>query len=104
MKSPRKVSLAVLMAAGALLSPMLASAESDIVSDVPPPVPRVEHQPPPRDGYVWAPGYWEWNGRFFHWISGTWIQERRKSQWMADHWQQIANQWHYIRGHWERVS
>jgi hypothetical protein len=103
MKSPQKVSLAVLLAAGALLSSRFVSAESDIVSNTPPPVPRIEHQPPPRDGYVWAPGHWEWNGRFFNWISGSWIQERRKSQWMADHWEQIGNQWHYVRGYWEPV-
>jgi hypothetical protein len=104
MKSPQSISLAVLLAAGALLSATIASAEADVVSDTPPPAARVEHPPAPRDGYAWAPGHWEWNGRFFSWTSGTWIPERRRSRWVADRWEQNGNQWHYIRGHWEPIS
>jgi hypothetical protein len=103
MKTPQKAALAILFAAGALFSRVPASAESDIVSDTPPPVPRVEHQPAPRDGYVWAPGHWDWNGRFFHWTSGSWMPERRKSQWVADRWEQVGTQWHYVPGHWDRL-
>ena len=90
------------MIAGALLSPGFAPAGDEVVSDTPPPAARVEHEPAHRDGYVWAPGYWEWNGRFFQWRSGTWITERRRSRWAADHWEQIGNQWHFVRGHWEQ--
>ena len=104
MKTPQKTSLVTLIVVGALLSPRFASAAVDIVSNMPPPAPRVEHEPPPRDGYAWAPGYWEWNGRFFHWMSGTWIPERRGKHWVADHWDQIGNQWHYVRGHWEQEA
>jgi hypothetical protein len=100
MKTPLHTSPAMLIVATALLLPGYASAGTDIVIDTPPPAPRIEHQPPPRDGYIWAPGYWEWTGRFFHWTSGTWISERR-GHWIADHWDQTGNQWHYVQGHWE---
>jgi hypothetical protein len=90
----------MLLVAGALFMAGYASAGADIVIDAAPPAPRAEHEPPHRDGYVWAPGYWEWNGRFFHWTSGTWISERR-GHWVADHWDQIGNQWRYVQGHWE---
>jgi hypothetical protein len=89
-----------LFLAGALLLSAPSQGGADILTDVPPPPPKVEHQPPHRDGYAWAPGYWEWNGRFFHWVSGTWIAERRGS-WIPDHWDPVGNQWHYVRGHWE---
>ncbi len=102
MKTLQKTSLGTLVVAGALLALKFASAGADIVSDMPPPAPRGEHEPPHRDGYAWAPGYWEWNGRFFHWISGTLIPERRGKHWVADHWDQIGNQWHYVGGHWEQ--
>ncbi|MGO9995415.1 MAG: YXWGXW repeat-containing protein [Steroidobacteraceae bacterium] len=102
MKTLHKTSLATLLVASALLSPVITSAGADIVSDTPPPAPRVEHEPAPRDGYVWAPGYWEWNGRFFNWISGTWVPERRGKHWVADRWEQLGSQWHYVRGHWEQ--
>ena len=61
MKTLQKTSLAALWVAG-LLSFASAGA-ADIISDTAPPAPRVEHEPPHRDGYVWAPGYWDWNGQ-----------------------------------------
>lgn len=102
MKTLQNTILATLMVGAALLPPRSSSAGADIVSDTPPPAPRVEHGPLHRDGYVWAPGYWEWNGHFFHWASGTWILERRGKHWAADRWVQIQNQWHYVPGHWEQ--
>jgi hypothetical protein len=102
MKTLQNAPLAAFFIAIALLAPRLVTA-ADITSDTPPPAPRIENAPPHRDGYSWAPGYWEWNGRDFHWVSGTWIVERRNRQWVADHWDQIGNQWHYVRGHWEPV-
>jgi hypothetical protein len=87
--------------AGLLLMPALSLGGSDIVSDAAPPPPRVEHQPPRRDGYVWASGYWEKYGGSFHWVAGTWINERRGVHWVSDHWDQVESEWHYVRGHWE---
>ena len=102
MNTLQKTLLSTLIGAGTLLSSRFSMAGADIVSDTPPPAPRVEHEPQHRDGYVWAPGYWEWNGRFFHWSSGTWITEHRGKHWVADRWDQIQNQWHYVPGHWEQ--
>ena len=87
--------------AGALLMPVVSLGGSDIVSDAPQPPPRVEHEPPHRDGYVWASGYWEKYGRSFHWVAGTWINERRGVHWIPDHWDPVGSEWHYVRGHWE---
>jgi WXXGXW repeat (2 copies) len=104
MKTLQKASLPILIIAGAFLSSRFASAGADIVVDTHPPAPRVEHEPPHRDGYVWALGYWEWTGHFFNWVSGTWVVEHRRSHWVADHWDQIGNQWQYVRGHWEQLA
>jgi hypothetical protein len=87
--------------AGMLLVSSPSPASSEILTDTAPPEPRVEREPPHRDGYAWAPGYWEWNGRFYRWSSGTWIGERQ-GHWVADHWDQVGSQWHYVKGHWER--
>jgi hypothetical protein len=95
------VGLTVLGAAGV---PKLASAGPEIVTDAPPPPDRIEHAPPPRDGYVWGAGHWEWNGRSYAWVSGTWIVERRAAHWVVARWEQVGAQWHYIGGHWERTQ
>jgi hypothetical protein len=87
---------------GAAVIPESVSAGSDIVTGAPPPPDRIEHAPPPRDGYVWGAGHWEWNGRSYVWTSGTWIPERRAAHWVVARWEQVGTQWHYIAGHWER--
>jgi hypothetical protein len=101
MKTRRNVSLALVIMGQLWFLSQHALAAQDIVVDISPPAPRAEHEPPHRDGYVWAPGYWEWAGGAFHWTSGTWIAERR-GHWVADHWDPMGNQWRYVKGHWER--
>jgi hypothetical protein len=85
----------------ALLAAANAGA-ADIVSDVAPPALRAERSPPPRDGFVWAPGHWEMRGHDYAWVSGTWVAERRGAHWAADRWEQVGAQWHFLPGHWER--
>jgi hypothetical protein len=86
---------------GAAFIPELVSAGAEIVTDAPPPPDRVEHAPPPRDGYVWGAGHWEWNGRSYVWIFGTWIPERRAAHRVVARWEQVGTQWHCVAGHWE---
>jgi hypothetical protein len=73
---------------------------AEITTDVPPPPVRTESPPPPRAGYAWAPGHWEWSGRFYAWVSGTWMVEHR-GHWIPDRWEQTGTHWHYVRGYWE---
>jgi hypothetical protein len=103
MKTLHKASLPIIIIAAAFLSPRFASAGADVVVDTPPPAPRVENVPH-RDGYVWAPGYWEWTGHFYHWVSGSYLYERRGYHWVANHWEQIDGQWHYTEGHWQQLA
>jgi hypothetical protein len=86
---------------GAIVTSGAASAGANIVSDLAPPPVRVEHVPP-RDGYIWAPGHWEWNGHFWAWTSGSYIFDRRPAQWIPDRWEQTETQWRYLPGHWDR--
>jgi hypothetical protein len=92
--------LSLSIAGGALLAPVIASAQIEIT--VAPPEPRVEVVPEPRPGYVWAPGYWGWRGGAHVWIGGHWIGERRGYHWVPDRWEQRGDHYHYWKGHWER--
>jgi hypothetical protein len=94
------VALAVTVA-GVVAAPP-RSVGSEILTDSPPPADREEHAPPPRDGYVWGAGHWEWNGRSYIWVSGTWIVEHRAAHWVVGRWESVGARWHYIAGHWER--
>jgi len=67
-----------------------------------PPEPRVVLVPAPRAGYVWAPGYWRWNGRDYDWTDGRWMRERRGERWVPAHWEEQGGRWRLEEGHWER--
>jgi WXXGXW repeat (2 copies) len=91
--------LAICVADGIFL---LNASAADIVTTVAPPAPRVENMGHPRDGYVWAPGHWEWTGHDYRWVSGGWIVEHGRSHWIADQWEASGAQWRFVPGHWER--
>jgi hypothetical protein len=40
--------------------PIVATAQIGFGVTIAPPAPRYEPVPPPRAGWVWAPGYWNW--------------------------------------------
>lgn len=98
--SHKALLLGVMMAAGTVAAPTIASAGIDI--DIAPPPVRVETVPEPRIGYVWAPGFWEWRGHEHVWIPGRYIRERHGYHWVPDRWEQRGPHWHHEAGHWER--
>jgi hypothetical protein len=32
-------------------------------------------QPPGREGWIWSPQRWEWNGREHVWVEGRWVRD-----------------------------
>jgi hypothetical protein len=97
----RTLGLTLALISSSLIATLPAYARPEVTATTAPPPPRVEAIPSVRAGSVWAPGHWEWNGRFYSWASGTWIVDRHGSHWVADQWQQAGDRWHYTDGHWE---
>jgi hypothetical protein len=97
----------ILLAAVALSAAFVSlpgTARTYVDITIAPPAPRVEVVPAPRRGYVWAPGYWRWNGQRHVWVNGVWVRERYGWHWEPDAWVQGRNgRWHVVRGHWVRV-
>ncbi len=93
-----------LAGAGFALSCAPASAFAQfalgIAIGLPPPVAVFEAPPPPRVGYVYAPGYWAWHGDRHIWIGGRWILQRPGHYWVADRWEPVAGRWRLVQGHW----
>ena len=77
------------------------SARAVIDIDVAPPAPREEVVPAARVGFVWAPGYWNWNGHKHVWAKGHWEKERHGHHWVADRWEQHDGHWRHEAGHWD---
>ena len=89
--------LAVNMLAGV----KFATAGSPIEADVQPPPPRIERVAH-RDGYIWAPGYWEWSAGGFRWTTGRYLFERRGFRWAPGRWEQNGPRWRLVPGCWIR--
>ena len=93
---------ALLALSAAAFAPAVASAQvgvSVVIGNAPPP-PRFESIPAPRSGYVWAPGYWSWNGYRHVWIGGRWEVERVGSYYRPSEWVQDGGGWRFVPGGW----
>ena len=81
------------------MSPASAGADIDIA--IAPPAPKIIVAPPPRVGFVWAPGYWRWDGGQHVWVDGRWMRERHNFHWVPEHWDEGRHgHYHFVPGHW----
>ena len=92
--------LSMSMAAGIAAAPALAQINFNI--SIAPPAPRYEAAPAIAPGYVWAPGYWAWNGDHHVWIRGRTIVQRAGYRWEPDRWEQRDHAYYRHPGRWER--
>jgi hypothetical protein len=66
-----------------------------------PPPPRYERVVV-REGYVWAPGYWRWEGHRHVWVEGYWLRQRPGYLWVGPRWEQYNGGWRFHEGYWNR--
>jgi hypothetical protein len=99
--SIRTAILCAALGIGAAAAPTIGSARVYVDVDVAPPAAQVEVIPASRAGYVWAPGYWNYQGHRHVWVGGRSIRERRGNHWVGDSWEQRGERWHHTRGHWD---
>lgn len=98
----KKLLLAALIASPLLVTQVAHAQSFDIRIGQPPPPPRVVVVPGPRAGYVWAPGYWNWEGRRHVWREGHWERQRRGQRYVEPAWTPDGDRYGFRRGHWER--
>jgi hypothetical protein len=53
-------------------------------------------------GWVWVPGYWDWNGHRYHWVRGHRERVHRGHHWVEPRWYEDHGRWRHQRGHWDR--
>lgn len=90
---------------GALVMPAFAQVEFNIGIEMAPPPARVVVLPAPRPGFIWAPGFWAWEGGSHVWVEGHWVEARPGYYWVPerweDHWEERGPHWHFAPGRWE---
>lgn len=98
----KKTILAILLAASSVVMISTANAQVSVNINVggPPPPVRYEPVPPPRSGWFWAPGYWDWNGRAHVWHRGRWLRQRPGYSYAQPAWREGPRGWELQRGGW----
>ena len=102
----KKVLVSVLFTAGmigAAAIPLTSAAHSAIELKMAPPAPRHEPVPAPRQGYIWAPGHWQWNAKRknHHWKTGNWERARPGYAFQGPQWVERDGRWHYQARRWD---
>ena len=65
-----------------------------------PPAALAYAPPQPRDGLVWIPGFWEWDGVRYIWRDGYWADERPGFEYVPAAWILVGGGWRLEPGHW----
>ncbi|WP_256077216.1 hypothetical protein [Massilia sp. YIM B04103] len=100
MIKPTFIAAALLLGLAAMAPAAMAQVDvSIVVGSAPPPV-RLETMPPPRSGYIWAPGYWNWDGYRHVWLPGRWETERYGMYYQQPVWIHTGSGWRLDRGGW----
>ncbi len=81
-----------------------AAVNVNIIVPVAPPAVIVEPAPPPRVGYIWAPGYWSWNGGKHVWTGGHWEQAREGYRYERPDWRRDGDKWRFQEGGWKKAK
>ena len=100
---PARILIASGFASALMLSSVAAQAASNfsVQLNVGPPAVVYEPAPPPRVGYLWSQGYWDYDRGHHVWRKGHWERERRGQQWSQAQWAERDGHWYLNRGHWE---
>ena len=102
------VALTLALGAGAMTAATPAAAQYglqiSVYADAPPPPLPVYDQPPiPDEGYIWAPGYWAWDGdeEDYYWVPGTWVEPPEPGLlWTPGYWAYQGDRYGFIDGYW----
>ncbi len=104
---PRKILISAMIIAGTIGAittalPVVAATVRVITVERAPPEPRNERVPAARRGYVWAPGYWNWNNNRHSWVKGSWVRERHGYAYNPHRWVESNGRWSLERSRWDR--
>ncbi len=88
--------LAAAFAASLMGFGTFAQAQYSAIVSSAPPAARYEAAPAAREGFVWAPGHWEWRGNEYVWQEGHWMRDRAGYEYREPRWVQRADRSWYL--------
>jgi WXXGXW repeat (2 copies) len=87
---------------GAAATPLPSMADADFNLNFGPPAAQVEVVPGPRQGYVWSPGYYNYENNRHVWVNGESIREREGYTYQPNRWVERDGRWNLERGRWDQ--
>ena len=102
----RTIAAALALAIGTFGMTSMAQAAKVIdveIGTAPPALPgRVDIiTPAPREGFVYEPGHYAYDGRNYVWVEGEYIQQREGHHYVPYVMERRGERWHYRAGHWD---
>jgi hypothetical protein len=68
----------------------------------PPPAERtIIVNTPEREGFVYEPGHYGWDGQRYVWVEQQYVPNREGHHWRHYTLEQRGDRWHYRAGHWD---
>ncbi|HKS81885.1 MAG TPA: hypothetical protein VJR23_10315 [Candidatus Acidoferrales bacterium] len=74
-----------------------------VVTIAPPPLPVYVQPACPGDGYIWVPGYWDWDEDYddYYWVPGTWVLAPEAGYlWTPGYWGWDGDGYVFYDGYW----
>jgi hypothetical protein len=69
----------------------------------PPALPEYQQPSSPGDGYMWTPGYWDYNNEGYYWVPGAWVSAPYEGAlWTPGYWGFRGGRYAHYRGYWGR--
>lgn len=80
----------------------MAQVSVNVTIGAPPPAPVYEAVPAPRPGFIWVPGFWDWDAGYHRhaWQAGHWEAERPGYAYAPPRWEHRPEGWVLVRGGW----
>jgi hypothetical protein len=72
-----------------------------IVETAPPPL-RAEVMPGAREGYVWAPGYWNYDGTRYVWVDGRFLPDQAGAVYVAPRYEASNGRYAFYGERWSK--
>ena len=90
----------VAAALGTASMPAAARTQVELFLNAPPPPVRYEYVPAPREGWVWAPGYWALRHDRHHWVRGHYVRHRPGYYYEPARWVDEGGRYYFQRPRW----
>src|ERR1035437_5489364 len=86
---------------GVAAMPLPSMAEDVISLNFGPPAAQYEAVPVAREGYIWSPGYYNYENDKHVWVKGESVPAREGYTYQPNRWQEKDGHWNLERARWE---